>query len=449
MSSRPPVALMPPLPALPDGARVLVGYSGGLDSTVLLHALAAAGAPGLTAVHVHHGLQAAADDWARHAATVCAALAVPLIACRARIAADAAAGPEGAAREARYALLRAQMRPGDLLVTAHHRDDQVETVLLRLIRGVGVHGLAAMRPLTTFAPGQLWRPLLDQPRAALRDYAERHALTWVDDPHNDDPRYARSWLRQQFLPGLRARFPQTDDSLARTARLAGEATDLLDELAAADHAATACGMALSVSALLALSPARRHNLIRWWLARQQFRAPFAVTLDRIDRELLAAGSDAEPLIHWPGCELRRHRDRLLAMAPLAAEPPPGDWGLWQSRAAPALPTGCGALFSDHAPPQPLRIRSLMPGEAIRLAGHPHRKRCRNLFQECGIPRWARSRLPVLEADAEAFCIAGVGATDGWQQWLAAAGWRGHWRPGLAGLPDSIALTAAPLGRDCP
>lgn len=440
--------LIPPLPELPAGARVLLAYSGGLDSTVLLHALAARRTRGLVAVHVHHGLQAAADGWAAAAAACCDALSVPLIVRRAAIAERDAAGPEAAAREARYALLRGEMRPGDLLVTAHHRDDQVETVLLRLIRGVGVHGLAAIRSLSEFPPGLLWRPLLDQPRAALQAYARQHALQWIDDPHNEDPRYARSWLRQALLPGLRARFPQTDDSLARTARLAGETAGLLDELAAGDHAGAADGAALSVSALLALSAARRHNLIRWWLTRQQFRAPFAVTLDRIDRELLAVAADAEPLIHWPGCELRRHRDRLFAMAPLAAPPPRGTWGIWQASAPPVLPPGCGRLLGAM-PPQPIRIRSLEPGEAIRLAGQHHRKTCRNLFQAQGLPRWVRTRLPVLEVGDEARCIAGVGATEGWQAFLAASGWRGHWYPDLAGLPPCIALTAAPLAPDCP
>ncbi|MDH4457230.1 MAG: tRNA lysidine(34) synthetase TilS [Nevskia sp.] len=449
MPPRPSPSLIPALPNLPSGARVLVACSGGLDSTVLLHALATVGAPGLTAIHVHHGLQVAADDWAQQTAAFCAALAVPMILCHARIAADDAAGPEGAAREARYALLRSQMQPGDLLVTAHHRDDQAETVLLRLIRGVGVQGLAAMRPLADFAPGQLWRPLLDQPRAALQAYAKQHALRWIDDPHNDDPRYARSWLRQQFLPGLHARFPQTGESLARTARLASEAAGLLDELAAGDHAVAASGAALSVGALLALSPARRHNLIRWWLTRQQFRPPFAVTLDRIDRELLTAAADAEPLIHWPGCELRRHGDRVFAMAPLAAEPPFGEWGVWRGIEAPVLPAGCGELLSATAPPQPILIRSLYPGESIRLAGHAHRKTCRNLFQQRGIPRWVRRRLPVLEAGDGATCIVGIGATDGWQDFLATTGWKARWRHALAGLPSPLAADTAPLAPDCP
>lgn len=427
------------IPPLPPSTRVLVACSGGLDSTVLLHALAACAPPGLTAIHVHHGLQAAADDWADACAAFCASLSVPMIRCRARVPDDAAAGPEAAARDARYALMRGQMRPGDLLVTAHHRDDQVETALLRLTRGVGVHGLAAMRPLTDFAPGQLWRPLLDQPRAALRAYAERHGLRWIDDPHNDDPRYARSWLRQRLLPGLRARFPQADESLARTARLAAEAAGLLDELAAQDHAAQSRGAALSVSGLLGISAARRHNLIRWWLTQQQFRAPFAATLDRIDRELLSVSAEAEPLIRWPGCELRRHRDQLFAMSPLPAVPPPGDWGVWQQSPTFALPTGCGALLGSATPPRPIRVRSLQAGEAIRLAGSVHRKTCRNLFQERGIPRWVRMRLPVLEAGEGATCIAGLGATDGWQDWLETSEWRGCWQHRLAGIASPLAL----------
>lgn len=447
MPTRLSAALIPPLPALADHARVLVAYSGGLDSTVLLHALNAVGVQGLTAVHVHHGLQPDADAWADAAARFCAAREIPLIVCKAQIAADDRAGPEAAARVARYALLREQMRPGDLLVTAHHRDDQAETVLLRLLRGAGVPGLAAMRALVELAPGRLWRPLLDQPRAALLAHAQRHALTWIDDPHNDDPRYARSWLRQHVLPPLRTRYPQIDDRLARTAQLAAEAAELLDERAAEDLAAMASGAALSVSAISHLSPARRHNLIRWWLTQQQFLAPFAMTLDRIDRELLAVSRDAEPLIRWPGCELRRHGDRIFAMAPLPAEPPPGDWGHWRSVEAPVLPPGCGKLVGRTAPPRPIRVRSLQPGESIRPAGHRQRKRSRNLFQERAIPRWVRRRLPVLDAGDDCVCIIGLAATAAWHE--AAAGWSFEWRHALAGMPSPIGWPDAPLHSDCP
>lgn len=437
---------------MPEGAadaRVLVAYSGGLDSTVLLHALAQRGVRKLVAVHVHHGLQAAADGWASDGAAFCESLGVPMILCRAAIAGDDAAGPEGAAREARYALLRAQMRSGDLLVTAHHRDDQAETVLLRLLRGAGVHGLAAMRPLTAFGPGQLWRPLLDQPRSALRAYADQHRLHWIDDPHNDDPRYARSWLRREVMPGLRTRFAHTDASLARAARLAAEAADLLDERAAEDHLHAAQGAALSVSRLLTLSEVRRHNLIRWWLHSQGFRAPFADHLDLIDEQLLRAGPDAMPRHAWPGCELRRYRDQLHAMTPLPAAPEAGDWGLWSTDRQFRLPGDGGVLEASQPPPVPFRVRSAQPGEAFRADGAPHARTLRNRFQELGVAPWLRARIPVIEAPDGALCMPGIGATREWRESLVAQGWQGFWRHDFAGLRSPLALDGTPSPRNCP
>ncbi len=441
--------LIPPLPALTAGGRTLVAYSGGLDSTALLHALARRGTSDLIAVHVHHGLQAVADDWAGECAAFCASLGVPMILCRASIAGDEAAGPEGAAREARYALLRAQLRPGELLVTAHHRDDQAETVLLRLLRGAGVHGLAAMRPLTAFAPGLLWRPLLELPRQRLRDYAVEHGLRWIEDPHNDDPRYARSWLRRAVLPNLRERFPQADLSLFRAARLADEAAGLLDEIAAEDQRRLARHRALSVAGLLALTPARRHNLIRCWLHGQGFRPPFADGLDRVDHELLAVAADAEPRIAWPGCELRRYRDQLHAMPPLSPLPESEDWCQWSSAQSIDLPAGLGRLEGAAPPPWPLRVRGAVAGERFRPAGSSRAKTLRNRFQELGVPPWLRARIPVLEAAGGAWCMPGIGATQEWRESLVAQGWQGFWLHGLGGLPERLALDGTPLSHDCP
>lgn len=444
MEFQPASELIPPLPESPADVRCLVAYSGGLDSTVLLHALASLGTPGLIAVHVHHGLQPAAEDWAQGCASFCSDLSVPMILCRAAVAADADTGPEAAARDARYAQLRAQMQAGDLLITAHHRDDQAETVLLRLLRGAGVHGLAAMRPLTAFAPGRLWRPLLEQPRAALRAYAERHQLRWIDDPHNSALRYTRSWLRHDVMPGLRARFAQTDPSLARAARLAAEAAEVLDERAADDHAQIARGAALSVSKLLALATARRHNLIRWWLHRQGFRAPFADHLDRIDIELLGADAAASPRLAWPGCELRRYRDHLQAMPPLPVLQGTGDWGMWSTDTCFRLPDAAGTLEASEPPPIPLTIRRARAGEAFRPAGAAHSRTLRNRFQELGVPPWLRARIPVIEAGNGAWCMPGIGATREWQESLVRQGWQGCWRHDFVGLRSPLALDGTPL-----
>lgn len=432
------IQLLPPLPRLEADAKVVLAYSGGLDSTVLLHLLATRGTPGLQALHVHHGLQAAADDWVAHCAAFCVRLQVPLILYKVRIDANDPAGPEAAAREARYAALREELHAGDLLVTAHHRDDQVETVLLRLLRGSGVDGLAAMRALTEFAPGRLWRPLLDTPRETLRRYAETQGLTWIEDPHNQDRRYARSWLREELLPGLRQRFPQTDVSLARSARLAAEAAELLAVLAASDSAAIAHGATLSVSGLLNFTATRRHNLLRHWLRGQGFEPPSADMLDRIDAEMLTAATDAEPLLGWSGCELRRYRDALFVLPPL---PPPDETfaELWSRGTTLTLPPGCGLLRAEAPPPRDLKVRVARAGEMLKPAGSKHRRTVKNLFQEAGTPPWLRLRAPLLELDGESACIPGVAATAEWRALLAETGWRAHWEHNLTGYEVSVAL----------
>ncbi|HJT96837.1 MAG TPA: tRNA lysidine(34) synthetase TilS, partial [Rhodanobacteraceae bacterium] len=187
------------LAGAPPGA-VCVGYSGGLDSTVLLHALAASSAArarSLRALHVDHGLHADSAAWADHCRTFAATLAVPLDVVRVAVGTTRGQGLEAAARNARYAAFEAALAPGELVALAHHRDDQTETVLLKLLRGAGPEGLAGMRALRPLGPGHLWRPLLDVPRDALRDYAQMHGLAFLDDPSNADTRHARNFLRAE------------------------------------------------------------------------------------------------------------------------------------------------------------------------------------------------------------------------------------------------------------
>ncbi|KLD74514.1 tRNA(Ile)-lysidine synthetase, partial [Xanthomonas hyacinthi DSM 19077] len=216
----------------PAPAAVLVGLSGGLDSSVLLHALAQQPQyrrAGLRALHVHHGLHADADAWADHCAAFCAALAIPLQVRRVQVPRDGGHGLEAAARQARRTAFAQALAAGEWLALAQHRDDQAETFLLRALRASGADGLAAMQPLRDFAHGMLWRPLLALPRSDLHAYAQRHALRWIEDPSNADPGFDRNFLRLQLLPLLRQRWPHADAALARSAQLCGEAGALLDD----------------------------------------------------------------------------------------------------------------------------------------------------------------------------------------------------------------------------
>ena len=401
------VVLKPP-PEFRD-AGLVVGYSGGLDSTVLLHALAHQGFPRLQVVHVHHGMQTLADDWVRHAEQFCASLDLPLsiehVAVR-----SAGQGIEAAAREARYAAFARHMQAGDLLALAHHQDDQAETVLLNLLRGSGPAGLAAMRPISAIAAGHLWRPLLDVPRAEVLEYAQAHQLSWIEDPHNHDPSFARSALRAQVMPLLRARWSAASRLIARAAALQAESSELQQELALSDLAQVdARDQSLSIPALLALSPSRRRNLLRAWVGMCGLDMPYLDTLVRVDTEVLRARVDAEPLLCWPGGEFRRYRDRLFVMARLA----PVATGFCAALTVPGqmiLPPACGRLVATGAWTQSesLSLRLVREGDRFRPPGSPQARSLKTLFQSRSIPPWVRPRTPVLEGSQGLIWIGGIG-----------------------------------------
>ncbi len=389
----------------PAAGTYWVAYSGGLDSTVLLDVLKQSGVRPLRAIHVHHGLQAKADTWLKHCRASCRRLKIPLVAERVRVDANSDEGPEAAARAARYVALRKHMKPGDCLVTAHHADDQAETFLLRLLRGSGVRGLAAMRPLNRMAPGWQCRPLLHVSRAEILEYARARQLKWVEDPHNRDPRYTRSWLRSELMPALRARYPALSKTLVQTAELNAQASDLLDEYGREDLGRIVQGSALRIPALRALTAARRRHLLRLWLEQQGQRLPPAKMLVQIENELLNARADAMPVIVLGDAELRRYRDHLHLLPRL----PPIAAGIrmeWNGRGTLKLPEGCGSLRGRSPRAiQGMQVRFPSGGEKLKPSGDTHTRTLKNLCQQAGIAPWVRERLPLIYQNGELIAIA--------------------------------------------
>ncbi|MBC8026588.1 MAG: tRNA lysidine(34) synthetase TilS, partial [Steroidobacteraceae bacterium] len=234
--------------------RVLVAFSGGIDSTVLAHALVRQrrNFASLRIAHVDHGLQVRSGEWSRHCARQARAWRVPFVSLRAHIQRKRGESPEAAAREARYALLASAMRPGEVLVTGQHEDDQAETLLLQLFRGAGVAGLAAMPESAPFGQGRVVRPLLRTPRAELEEYARVNRLSWVEDPTNVETKFARNYLRTKVMPLIREQWPGAVASISRSAQHMAEADGLLGELARRDLAKAVDGDGLRVTALRAL-----------------------------------------------------------------------------------------------------------------------------------------------------------------------------------------------------
>ena len=295
-----PAQLDAPLLALTDAPHWYVGFSGGLDSTVLLHLLqrwcrAHAGAPPLTALHVDHGLQSSAEDWAVHCEWICRMLQVPFRRFDIQVTPDGR-GPEAAARSGRYRVFEDTLQEGEVLFLAHHLDDQVETFFLRLLRGAGVQGLAAMPARRSLGQGRLVRPLLEFPRGQLEAYARQHSLDAVEDPSNRDTDLDRNFLRAELLPLLESRWPGYRRTVARACEhMTGAARTLQQAVPVPPTLRSALGdPGLAVEELLSVAPEAAAIKLRGWLASASLPAPDQATLEEFLRQLREAGADARP-----------------------------------------------------------------------------------------------------------------------------------------------------------
>ncbi len=404
------------LAALPARRRLIVAYSGGLDSSVLLHALRelAPRAP-LLAWHVHHGLHDQADAAATHCAASARRLGVPFQRFDVRVQ-RAGRGTEAAAREARYQALRERMRPGDLLLTAQHADDQAETLLLQLLRGAGPRGLAAMPVTRPFGPGWLARPLLELRRATLREWAIQRGLAWHEDPTNRDTALDRNYLRQRIMPLLEARWPGAASTLSRGARLCADQERALAGLLQRHPAHVAPGRPLPCQPLREADEAERRLLLRAWLRGQGVPAPSERRLRAALAMLLDARPDRQPLAELGGGHrLGRFRDRLYLFPARVATAPPDGLLRWSGDMPLALPDGATLGFETRARGpgiDPARWRGARPevgyrrgGERMIPAGGRHRLSLKEIFQRHGVPPWRRAWMPLLYLDGE---LAAVG-----------------------------------------
>lgn len=404
-----PAALLEQLRAiLPQEAsgELCVAYSGGLDSTVLLHALARAvegsSAHAVRAIHIDHQLQSEAERWREHSADTARALRIPFEHRTIEVVVDPDAGPEASARKARYAALRSALRPAETLLTAHHADDQFETILLGLMRGAGVRGLSGIPALRTFGPGWIARPLLSFTRAELDEWARSEGLSWVEDPSNANVSFDRNYLRHRIAPLLRERWPAAVPNAARSSRHLAEAGRLLDALGADDLSTTSVGACLDVERLRNLEPVRRRNVLRHWIRRCGARAPSTRKLAAIEHDMWKAAEDRLPCVEWDDVEIRRHRGLLYCtrrQPPLAATTVL-DWSFAQPlelpaqlgrlRAVPAQEGLSAVKLGAHG-----QVRFRAGGESLQPAGDAHHRTLKKLLQSSRVLPWWRDRLPLV------------------------------------------------------
>ncbi|MDX1405257.1 MAG: tRNA lysidine(34) synthetase TilS [Woeseiaceae bacterium] len=397
-------------------ARWLIAFSGGVDSSVLLHAIASSGQidrERIVAIHVNHGLHQDADAWEEHCRKFADSLGVNFLSERVVVDERHGSGPEAAARQARYALLQTLVAPGDCLLSAHHENDQAETLLLNLMRGSGIAGMAGIGALQEFAEGRLLRPLLGVSGEAIDAYAARHQLQWIDDPSNADTRFDRNFLRREILPRLATRWPAVAQRLRQSAELASEANSLLTDLAELDLAAAGSAQRLELGAVRALSAARQRNLLRHAVNLCGLPAPPATRLYQAIHELIPARADAQPLVAWPGAELRRYRDHLYLMPAMDEVPEAPLQPLTPDREL-LLGPGMGRLslqanVADGLDPDlasgGLTVRYRGGGEQIRPSGGGRTRKVKKLMQQEGVVPWMRERLPLLYAGDKLVAVA--------------------------------------------
>ncbi len=395
-----------------------MGYSGGCDSHVLLHALAAIQSNlsiSVRAVYVNHGISPNASAWAYHCQCVCDALSVPLTIAEVDASPRAGKSREETARHARYSAVAQLLGQNDFFCTAHHQDDQAETLLLQLLRGAGAKGLSAMPVSSVLGAGRQLRPLLDFSRDQLRQYAEHNNLHWIEDESNQDTSLDRNFLRHELMPVLTKRWPSAAKTLSRSARHNAAATQLLEEMADDDLQLCAGDNqdSLCVPRLLELGEARLKNLLRYWILINKLPLPSDKKIEHVATDVLLAAQDKTPCVKWPGAEVRRFKDHCYVMPPVY-QYVEGFSIVWQDlEQALVLPDTrrLQMTISQQARAQfagkNIEVKFRQGGESFYSKKHKCHKTLKQYFQENNIPSWQRALVPLLYVDGVLVEVVGI------------------------------------------
>ena len=397
--------------------QIFVGYSGGVDSHVLLHLLANTVVPKkhVTAVYVHHGLQDCADDWQIHCKKIARNLGLNFLALQVNGHAKKGDSPEESARNARYQAFNQLITKNSVLLFAQHRQDQVETVLLQLFRGAGLKGLSAMPETTQMGAGLLLRPFLDSSQEDIINYANQHALHWVEDPSNQNDAYDRNYLRHQIIPLIERRWKGVDKAVLRSARHCSQAQQLLASRAKSEMLLVydENNQSLNIADLLLKEIAQQQWIIREWMAYLNLRMPSVKLLERILTDVLLAKKDANPVIQHENCNIRRYQNRLCAVWDKPKVSPSTEV-IWQNIQQALYLTDQSKLqlmasesgiakryFNDAL----VQIKYRTGGEKIALAHRTGRHSLKKLFQEEKIPPWKRENIPLIYINGKIAAIA--------------------------------------------
>lgn len=428
-----------------DARRWLVAYSGGADSHVLLHALVAylrelggSELPSLVAIHVNHQLHTDAGEWANHCQQQADSLGVETVSVSVNVDDSIRGSLEEKAREARYEAFESLIQPDDVLMMGHHLDDQVETLMLRMLRGSGVKGGAGMPVSRPLGAGILFRPLLDTSRSAIESYARQHHLEWIEDPSNTDTDFDRNFLRHKLLPLMAERWPEYRQTLSRVASLNRDSSELNEQLAALDFENLEVeknSAFLPIEGLNNLSHARQKNVLRYWLSIRNLQVPSAAQLQAVLSDVVFAKPDAEPLVEWQGTQARRFKNNLYVMASLQPidSSVREEWNLQEPLSLTSNDKLCAyqidgrGISASKLMHQTVEVRFRQGGERCQPANRNSSQTLKKLFQEYQLETWQRDRAPLLYCQDELIAVADLWVCKGWQANETEPGWVIEWQ----------------------
>ena len=422
--------------------RYVIAYSGGIDSLVLLHCFNQANVA-VRAVHVHHGLQAVADDWVTHCQKTCEQLNIPLDVLYVDAKQKQGTSPEESARNARYEALQDNLTGGECLVTAQHLNDQAETLLLQLFRTASTAGLSAMPASRRFGDFIHIRPLLPFSRKEIESYAKENGLHWIEDPSNQDIAFDRNFLRKDIFPLLENRWPDVVTQLSTVTSLQSNNLRVLEDMAAIDLAnasvlksnpSKACIFEimsmLSIEKLMQLSRPRLLNMLRYWVMLTLDKKPTRNLLEEIEKSLVYSQQDANPDIVFSGYAFRKFQNHLFLLKNNNKPVLQNDLD-WDPASPLILPdlnvqlkakmtTGKG--LSKKLLEEPLKISFRKGGEKFHPSERRHSQSLKKLLQEEGIPSWERDVIPLVYFKDELIAVAGLWVSKGFSVGDGESGW---------------------------
>ena len=433
--------LLEKLRLLPAANAYIVSFSGGADSTALLHAMTTVESQlenPLSAVHVNHGLHEDADLWQSRCETFCRQLGVELTCLRVAPGNQSGKGLEAEARHLRYEAITALLNPGDSLLTAHHADDQAETLLLNLMRGSGVDGLAGMPESRPLGEGFLQRPLLDFQNHALKNYLEKNKIDWTEDPSNRYLNHDRNFVRHEILPLMEKRWPEVGKRLLLTRKAMSGARHLLENLADGYlRKAQIHPLVIRLSADLQDDIELLKLVIRRWIKQTDRHSIPAYRLETFCGQLQRAGTDNNISISWDGCVLRFYRQHLWLQT--GAEVLPCSLKTWPAGATRlelGRDSGYLQLTAKNANADGRRTkleraittgsRSVLEERVIQQGGH--HKNLKKLLQAAGIPPWLRDSIPLCTIDGELLAVGDWCFNDQFAAWLRENATQLSWHP---------------------